>query len=81
MLSYLHGFHAGNFADMHKHAALLLILEHLRKKKKPFCVIDTHAGSGWYDLGSAQAAKTGEWKDGYARVRDAAKRPKCCSNS
>ena len=41
MLSYLHGFHAGNFADMHKHAALWLVLEHLRKKKKPFCVIDT----------------------------------------
>ncbi|PKR49450.1 23S rRNA (adenine(2030)-N(6))-methyltransferase RlmJ [Thalassospira povalilytica] len=69
MLSYLHGFHAGNFADMHKHAALWLVLSHLRKKKKPFCVIDTHAGSGWYDLGSDQAAKTGEWKDGYARAK------------
>ncbi|MDG4720659.1 MULTISPECIES: 23S rRNA (adenine(2030)-N(6))-methyltransferase RlmJ [Thalassospira] len=69
MLSYLHGFHAGNFADMHKHAALWLVLSHLRKKKKPFCVIDTHAGSGWYDLGSEQAAKTGEWKDGYARAK------------
>jgi len=75
MLSYLHGFHAGNFADMHKHAALWLILEHLRKKKKPFCVIDTHAGSGWYDLGSEQAAKTGEWKDGYARAKDGANAP------
>tara|TARA_R110000823_G_scaffold101749_4_gene218512 strand:- start:1221 stop:2108 length:888 start_codon:yes stop_codon:yes gene_type:complete len=64
MLSYLHGFHAGNFADLHKHAALWLILTHLRKKKKPFCVIDTHAGSGWYDLGSDQAAKTGEWHGG-----------------
>ena len=69
MLSYLHGFHAGNFADMHKHVALWLVLCHLRKKKKPFCVIDTHAGSGWYDLGSDQAAKTGEWKDGYARAK------------
>jgi 23S rRNA (adenine2030-N6)-methyltransferase len=75
MLSYLHGFHAGNFADMHKHAALWLVLEHLRKKKKPFCVIDTHAGSGWYDLGSEQAAKTGEWKDGYARAKDGANAP------
>ncbi|WP_417824721.1 23S rRNA (adenine(2030)-N(6))-methyltransferase RlmJ [Thalassospira lucentensis] len=64
MLSYLHGYHAGNFADLHKHAALWLILTHLRKKKKPFCVIDTHAGSGWYDLGSDQAAKTGEWHGG-----------------
>ncbi|KZC98624.1 MULTISPECIES: 23S rRNA (adenine(2030)-N(6))-methyltransferase RlmJ [unclassified Thalassospira] len=75
MLSYLHGFHAGNFADMHKHAALWLILEHLRKKKKPFCVIDTHAGSGWYDLGSEQAAKTGEWKDGYACAKNGANAP------
>lgn len=75
MLSYLHGFHAGNFADMHKHAALWLVLFHLRKKKKPFCVIDTHAGSGWYDLGSLQAAKTGEWKDGYARVKSAGGAP------
>ncbi|MCC9624710.1 23S rRNA (adenine(2030)-N(6))-methyltransferase RlmJ [Thalassospira sp. MA62] len=69
MLSYLHGFHAGNFADMHKHAALWLVLAHLRKKKKPFCVIDTHAGSGWYDLGSEQAAKTGEWKGGFGQVK------------
>ncbi|WP_430473370.1 23S rRNA (adenine(2030)-N(6))-methyltransferase RlmJ [Thalassospira lucentensis] len=71
MLSYLHGFHAGNFADMHKHAALWLVLNHLRKKNKPFCVIDSHAGSGWYDLGSAQAAKTGEWKGGYALAKAA----------
>jgi len=75
MLSYLHGFHAGNFADMHKHAALWLVLSHLRKKKKPFCVIDTHAGSGWYDLGSEQAGKTGEWKDGYARAKAGANPP------
>lgn len=75
MLSYLHGFHAGNFADLHKHAALWLILAHLRKKKKPFCVIDTHAGSGWYDLGSEQAAKTGEWKDGYGLAKAASGAP------
>jgi 23S rRNA (adenine2030-N6)-methyltransferase len=75
MLSYLHGFHAGNFADMHKHAALWLILQHLRKKKKPFCVIDTHAGSGWYDLGSDQAAKTGEWQGGYAKAHAGSGKP------
>lgn len=79
MLSYLHGFHAGNFADMHKHAALWLVLTHLRKKKKPFCVIDTHAGSGWYDLGSDQAAKTGEWKDGYALAKKGANAPEMLS--
>jgi 23S rRNA (adenine2030-N6)-methyltransferase len=69
MLSYLHGFHAGNFADVHKHTALVLILEHLCRKFKPFGVIDTHAGAGWYDLGSEQAAKTGEWENGIAAVQ------------
>ncbi|OSQ44977.1 23S rRNA (adenine(2030)-N(6))-methyltransferase RlmJ [Thalassospira sp. MCCC 1A01428] len=69
MLSYLHGFHAGNFADVHKHSALVLILAHLQKKTKPFCVIDTHAGAGWYDLSSLQAQKTGEWKGGIAAVQ------------
>ncbi|RCK43295.1 DNA utilization protein YhiR [Thalassospira profundimaris] len=71
MLSYLHGFHAGNVADVHKHAALVLILAHLQKKDKPFCVIDTHAGAGWYDLSSTQAQKTGEWKAGIAAAQQA----------
>ncbi|RCK31433.1 DNA utilization protein YhiR [Thalassospira xiamenensis] len=76
MLSYLHGFHAGNFADIHKHAAMRMILDYLCKKEKPFCVIDTHAGSGWYDLGSAQSAKTGEWKNGIAAVQQKGNAPK-----
>ena len=75
MLSYLHGFHAGNVADVHKHAALVLILAHLQKKDKPFCVIDTHAGAGWYDLSSLQAQKTGEWKGGIAAVQQSRKIP------
>lgn len=75
MLSYLHGFHAGNVADVHKHAALVLVLAHLQKKDKPFCVIDTHAGAGWYDLSSQQAQKTGEWKGGIAAVQGAANIP------
>ncbi|MFH1806144.1 MAG: 23S rRNA (adenine(2030)-N(6))-methyltransferase RlmJ [Pseudomonadota bacterium] len=70
MLSYLHGFHAGNFADVHKHITLTLVLEHLRRKDKPFCVIDTHAGSGWYDLHGDQARKTGEWQGGIAAVQN-----------
>ncbi|OSQ39343.1 23S rRNA (adenine(2030)-N(6))-methyltransferase RlmJ [Thalassospira mesophila] len=75
MLSYLHGFHAGNFADVHKHSALVLILAHLQKKAKPFSVIDTHAGAGWYDLSSVQAQKTGEWQGGIAAVQREAQVP------
>ena len=46
MLSYRHGFHAGNFADVFKHITLVLLLEHLKCKDKPFVYIDTHAGAG-----------------------------------
>lgn len=73
MLSYQHGYHAGGLADVHKHTALALILRHLLGKPSPFCVIDTHAGAGAYDLGSEQAAKTGEWRDGVGRLLSGAK--------
>ncbi len=68
MLSYQHGYHAGGLADVHKHTALALVLRHLLAKPSPFCMIDTHAGAGTYDLASEQAAKTGEWKDGIGRL-------------
>ncbi len=68
MLSYRHGFHAGNWADVHKHAALVLLLEHLRAKAKPFSVIDAFAGDGLYDLDSAEAGKTGEFAAGIGQV-------------
>lgn len=68
MLSYQHGYHAGHFVDVHKHTALLLILRHLLVKPSPFCVIDTHAGAGSYDLTGDQARKTGEWCDGIGRL-------------
>jgi 23S rRNA (adenine2030-N6)-methyltransferase len=74
MLSYQHGFHAGNFADVLKHAALLQVLEHLGSKDKPFCVIDSHAGRGAYDLSALEAEKTGEWRCGIGRLLEA--RPK-----
>ena len=45
-MNYRHAFHAGNFADVMKHLALVAILLHLRKKDAPFAVIDTHAGRG-----------------------------------
>jgi 23S rRNA (adenine2030-N6)-methyltransferase len=67
-MNYQHGFHAGNFADVLKHAVLARMLVHLRAKDKPFRVIDTHAGQGAYDLGSSEAARTGEWRDGIGRL-------------
>lgn len=67
-MNYRHGFHAGNFADVLKHAALTRILLHLREKDTPFRVIDTHAGAGRYDLESEQAGKTGEWRGGIGKL-------------
>ncbi|MBL1264488.1 23S rRNA (adenine(2030)-N(6))-methyltransferase RlmJ [Methylomicrobium sp. RS1] len=68
MLSYRHAFHAGNFADVLKHLVLVHILEHLKKKDKPFCYIDTHAGAGMYALNSEFALKNREFESGIARV-------------
>lgn len=67
-MNYLHAFHAGNFADVHKHVVLLMLLEHLRKKPKPFFALDTHAGRGLYDLKSDEAQRGGEWQSGVAKV-------------
>ncbi len=64
MLSYRHSFHAGNFADVLKHTVLIHILEHLKKKPKPFCYVDTHAGAGGYALHSEHAEKTQEYRLG-----------------
>jgi 23S rRNA (adenine2030-N6)-methyltransferase len=69
-VNYRHAYHAGNFADVIKHVTLVAILQHLKKKDKPFRVIDTHAGRGLYDLSGDKASRTGEAKDGIARVRD-----------
>jgi 23S rRNA (adenine2030-N6)-methyltransferase len=74
-MNYQHAFHAGNFADVVKHAVLARILTHLRQKPAAFRVIDTHAGSGVYDLAGAKAAKTGEWRDGIGRLFGAAAKP------
>jgi len=63
-VNYRHAFHAGSFADVFKHAVLARILHHLRDKPAAFRVIDTHAGSGLYDLAGPEAARGGEWHDG-----------------
>lgn len=67
-MNYRHAFHAGNFADVFKHAAFALILEYLKRKPAPFAVVDTHAGLGRYDLAAAEAERTGEWREGIGRV-------------
>ncbi|MEA2937869.1 MAG: rRNA (adenine2030-N6)-methyltransferase [Alphaproteobacteria bacterium] len=67
-MNYRHAFHAGNFADVVKHAVLARILVHLRAKPAAFRVIDTHAGAGLYDLAGAEASRSGEWRDGIGRL-------------
>jgi 23S rRNA (adenine2030-N6)-methyltransferase len=67
-MNYRHAFHAGNFADVMKHAILARVLCHLRRKDKPFRVIDTHAGIGFYDLEGDEAGRTLEWQGGVGRL-------------
>jgi 23S rRNA (adenine2030-N6)-methyltransferase len=67
-MNYRHAYHAGNFADVLKHAVLTRIISHLKNKQKAFRVIDTHAGAGLYDLSSNEAQKTGEWRGGIGRL-------------
>ena len=68
MLSYRHAFHAGNFADVLKHSVLSLILDYMTRKEKGFCYIDSHSGAGMYQLADEYAQKTGEYKDGIAKI-------------
>ena len=67
-MNYRHIYHAGNFADVVKHAVLALVIEKLKLKDAGFRVIDTHAGTGSYDLSSEKAQKTGEWRAGIGRL-------------
>src|SRR5580658_9924456 len=67
-MNYRHGYHAGNFADVVKHIALVSILLHLRRKEAPFAVLDSHAGRGLYDLAADETLRTGEAADGIERI-------------
>ena len=60
MLSYQHAYHAGNIADLQKHAGLAWALDYLTRKDKPLTYLETHAGRGLYDLAGPEARKTGE---------------------
>ena len=71
MLSYRHMYHAGNFADVFKHALLTRLLIALSGKEKPYLYLDTHAGIGRYDLTHSWAQKAREYDNGIARVWNA----------
>lgn len=68
MLSYQHGFHAGNFADVLKHMVSIQVLDYLGQKDKPYFYLDTHSGSGGYSLKSLQANKTAEYENGIGKL-------------
>lgn len=70
-MNYRHAFHAGNFADVHKHVVVLAILARLLRKPAPLFFLDTHAGPGMYDLHSAEASRSNEWRDGVGRLHEA----------
>jgi 23S rRNA (adenine2030-N6)-methyltransferase len=67
-MNYRHAFHAGNFADVVKHALLARAIAHLRRKDSAFRVIDTHAGTGCTNLLGDEARRGGEWQNGIGRV-------------
>lgn len=68
MLSYQHAYHAGNMADVHKHALLCVMLDYLTQKDKPLSYIETHAGRGLYRLDGPEAQRTGEAAAGIGRT-------------
>ncbi len=68
MLSYLHSFHAGNFADVLKHSISIHILQYLGEKPKPFFYLDTHAGVGAFSLTKGESQKTQEYLNGIAKL-------------
>jgi 23S rRNA (adenine2030-N6)-methyltransferase len=67
-VNYRHAFHAGNFADVHKHLVLLALIERLKRKPTPLFFLDTHAGRGRYDLQSHDATRAAEWRDGIGKL-------------
>jgi 23S rRNA (adenine2030-N6)-methyltransferase len=70
-MQYKHTFHAGNFADVHKHITLLQLIQALQKKAKGFLYLDTHAGEGLYDLAGPDARHSAESEPGIVRLERA----------
>ena len=74
-MKYRHSFHAGNFADVHKHVALLALLRSMQRKDKGFLYLDTHAGAGRYDLGGPEAHRGAEARHGITLLMHAGSAP------
>jgi len=68
MLSYQHHYHAGSLSDIHKHTALLNLLQNLTRKERPISYMETHSGRGFYDTASPEALKTGEAAEGINKL-------------
>ncbi len=73
-MKYRHQYHAGNFADVHKHVLLLEVLAALTRKDKGLLLVDTHAGRGEYQLHPGDPAHPAEWQAGAARLLAASPR-------
>ncbi|MDN3552500.1 23S rRNA (adenine(2030)-N(6))-methyltransferase RlmJ [Halomonas almeriensis] len=71
MLSYQHAYHAGNFADVHKHLTLYAVVDHLLRKDSSVTYIDTHAGRGRYSLAATETSRLAEYRNGVARLWEA----------
>jgi 23S rRNA (adenine2030-N6)-methyltransferase len=69
-VNYRHAYHAGNFADVLKHVALVAALDYLGRKDAPYFYLDTHAGRGHYPLTAGETQRAGEYRDGIARLLD-----------
>jgi 23S rRNA (adenine2030-N6)-methyltransferase len=74
-VNYRHAYHAGNFADVFKHVFLARILAYLTLKETALRFMDTHAGMGRYDLSAEEAQRSGEWRDGVAKLKGVAPPP------
>ncbi len=74
-MNYRHAYHAGNFADVLKHAVMCWTVRYLQQKPAPLCLIDTHAGAGFYDLKGPLAEKTGEAQNGILRLAERSEIP------
>lgn len=67
-MNYRHSYHAGNFADVVKHVILTALITSISRKDSPYCYIDTHAGTGYYDLFSEFAKKSKEYEGGIEKI-------------
>jgi len=79
-LNYRHHYHAGNYADVFKHALLLVLIRAMQRKEKGFLYLDTHAGRGGYDLSMPSVlpddrARAPEYPAGIGRLWDATDLP------